>query len=140
MILVGPRGWIDLWSDLRPSLTTTRYACLDRRWKSVVLYHRDGHRYSIALIEPPRRFNFLTRALAATVYNPVIQARLHYQRDGRYDIEELRGSIRRAIEADDDVLTQFHDADELIALLGSAQTFDTIVSVLRYAETDDRTP
>jgi hypothetical protein len=45
-------------------------------------------------------------------------------------------SLLEAIDKDDDVLTQFHDADDLQQRLGHAVSFDDVVEVLRHAATE----
>jgi hypothetical protein len=58
---------------------------------------------------------------AHTVHNPVVELAYEYTRGPVYPVEELRDAVRRAIEQDDDILTQFHEASELLAHLETGQ-------------------
>jgi hypothetical protein len=54
-----------------------------------------------------------------------------------YPVEELRDAVRRAIEQDDDILTQIHEASELLAHLELARSFDDVAAVLELTETPE---
>jgi hypothetical protein len=59
-----------------------------------------------------------------------------YRSTGAYELTELKQALADAIDKDDDVLTQFHEGDELKQRLERARSFDEVVEVLRFAETE----
>ena len=73
------------------------------------------------------------KLLALTIYNPSMIVQYDYRSVGPYDVDDLKETLARAIDNDDDILTQFHDADELKELLANAKTFDGVLKVLRFA-------
>jgi hypothetical protein len=58
---------------------------------------------------------------------------------GRYDIEELRDLFLKAVQHDDDVLTQFVEREDLISLLNAATTFDDLVRIWDWLLTEELT-
>jgi hypothetical protein len=137
VIAVGPKGWVERRVTLEPTFKGSAYGYFQTWWKEVRFFHRDGHVYTAADVRPPRRMGFIDRVLATTVYNPSMQFAIAYERSVPYSISDLQQAIARAVEEDDDVFTQFHERDELMAQLNKAQSFDDIVAVLEFAETPD---
>ena len=58
---------------------------------------------------------------------------------GRYELVDLTQALLTAIDKDDDILTQFHESEELKRRLRDARSFDEVAEVLKFAatETDD---
>src|SRR5262245_27589780 len=135
VIAVAADGWVDRATDLEPRGRHSVFGFFRRWWNGVRYFHRDGHVYTITAAHPPRRLGILDRILAGTVYNPRLEFAYDFERGSTYAMPELRSALRVAIERDDDVLTQFHEPEELLARLGAASSFDEIVSVLELAAT-----
>jgi hypothetical protein len=135
VIAVGPRGWVERRLTLEPTFRGSAYGYFQTWWKEVRFFHRDGHVYTAADVRPPRKLGFIDRVLATTVYNPSMEFIIEYERSAPYVIPDLQVAIERAIEDDDDVFTQFHERDELVAHLRRAQSFDEVIAVLQLAET-----
>jgi hypothetical protein len=53
------------------------------------------------------------RFLAKTIYNPSFEVTLFWKKIGTYKLTELKTKIKNCIEKDDDILTQFVEADFL---------------------------
>ena len=51
------------------------------------------------------------RFLAKTIYNPSFDVTLNWNQIGTYKLTELKTKIKDCIDKDDDILTQFVDAD-----------------------------
>ena len=130
VLVVAEDGWVDLWGDLRAEHTGTALAFHRGFWATLALYHRSGTLYSVADVVPDRPRGALSRLLASSVYNPWIGVRLVYRTAGTYTIDDLRSTLASAIDLDDDVLTQFHEAEELLAMVSAASSFDDLVEVV----------
>jgi hypothetical protein len=74
--------------------------------------------------------------LAATVYNPRVRVQFEYERAGRYALDDLKAAFGAALEADDDVLTQFHEPEELRVKLAAATSFADVAAVLELSRTE----
>jgi hypothetical protein len=88
-------------------------------------------------VTPERPLGGLSRVLAATVvYNPIIRVKCQYRSLGPYTLDELKEAFAAAIAADDDSLTQFHEAEELLARLRRAASFADVVAIFGLAHTE----
>jgi hypothetical protein len=136
VILVGDDGRTDTEPALLAERVTSAYGFHRPWWRGVSLFHRDGGRYEVVSAQPARALPPLSRLLAATIYNPRLAVRYEYRRIGPYDLGVLKEALLRAIDKDDDILTQFHDADHLKRRLAHATSFDDVAEVLRFAATE----
>ena len=130
MLVIGDDGWVDVWGDLRTEHTGTALAFHRGFWAALTLYHRSGTQYAVAEVVPDRPRGAFSHLLASSVYNPWIGVRLVYRAAGTYSLDDLRSALTRAIEIDDDVLTQFHEEEELLAMVSAASSFDDLVDVV----------
>ena len=135
VVVISPQGGLLAWEALKKNLRTTARGYHQQWWQGVVFYHRNGRKYQVDRVTPDRQLGTLSKLLAATVYNPWLETGLEYEDTGSYVIADLCAAVRKAIEMDDDVLTQFHDETELIAVLGNVGNFDEILDLLRFMET-----
>jgi hypothetical protein len=81
-------------------------------------------------VEPRGR---LSAVLAYTFHNPRIAVQYTYERVGPYALHELKAAVAAAIDADDDVVTQFVEPDVLKRQVADAQSFDALAGVLQVA-------
>jgi hypothetical protein len=137
VIFVGDDGWTDMAPDLPAERMTSAYGFHKPWWKGVKLYHRNGYRYEVESAIPESPLPPLSKALAATIYNPQFRAQYTYRSTGFYQIDELKQVLQAAVKGDDDVLTQFHDAEALCEMVAKATTFDDLVEMLNYAATEE---
>lgn len=68
--------------------------------------------------------------LAKTFYNPVVKVNIVWKKIGSSNIKALKENIYKCLEMDDDILTQFIDAQTIIKHLTSAQTFNDICDTI----------
>jgi hypothetical protein len=136
VILIGDDGWTDIEPSLLAERTTSAWGFHRRWWNGVSFFSRDGNRYEVVSAQPVQALPPLSKLLAATIYNPRLTVRYEYRSLGPYELTELRRTLHAAVECDDDVLTQFHEADELKRRIDGAASFDDVAEVLRSAATD----
>ena len=135
VIMLGENGWTDTAESLEVERTTSAYGFHKPWWKGVSFFHRDGTRYEVLTATPTRWMP--PKFLALTIYNPSIVVQYDYRSVGQYEVDDLKQALADAIDRDDDILTQFHEADELKELLANAMTFDGVLKVLRFAARED---
>ncbi|MDG4715527.1 hypothetical protein [Winogradskyella marincola] len=70
------------------------------------------------------------RFLAKTVYNPSFDVTLLWKKIGTYKLTELKAKIKVCIEKDDDILTQFVEADFLMHKVEHSTDFTELVNNL----------
>ena len=135
VIAIGDNGWTEIESDLLTEREGSAYGFHKPWWRGVSFFHRDGKRYEVAAATPLG--SMVPKILASTIYNPSVKVRYEYRAVGPYSLDDLKRAMIGAIEKDDDILTQFHTAGELKALVARAASFDDAVGVLQYAATED---
>jgi hypothetical protein len=137
VIFVGDNGWTDMAADLPAERMTSAYGFHRPWWKGVKLYHRNGYRYEVESATPEGPLPPPLTSLAATSDDPQFKAQYTYLSTGFYQIDELKQALHDAVKNDADVLTQFHDAEELCEMVAKATTFDDLVEMLNYAATEE---
>ena len=137
VIFVGEDGWTDTARDLPEQRATSAHGFHKPWWKGVKLYHRNGYRYEVEKATPEKELPALSKLMAATIHNPTVNVLYEYTSTGFYKIDELKQALRAAVEKDDDVLTQFHEAEELISRIEAAKDFSDLVDMLEYAATEE---
>jgi len=136
VIGVGNDGWTETAPALLAERATSAVGFHKPWWRGVRFFHRDGHCYVVGAAMPAEPLVPLSKLLANTVYNPRLTVRYEYVSRGPDDLPELRQAVTDAIDKDDDILTQFHEADGLKQQLALARSFDEVVAVLNRAAFD----
>ena len=134
VLMIGQDGWTDTAESLEVERTTSAYGFHKPWWKGVSFFHRDGTRYEVLTATPTRWMP--PKILAATIYNPRCIVQYEFRSAGPYELDDLKQAVADAIDKDDDILTQFHEADELKERLADVKTFDGVLKLLRFAQTD----
>jgi hypothetical protein len=131
-IQVDGSGGIEVHDRLPDSVLATALSISRRFWERSRIYDEIG---GVWRVEPVgvERINPspLSRVLAATIYNPRRSVPVQYRRTGDYELPELKTCIQQAVDADDDVLTQFMDAADITEQLRKADSFNAVAGLLR---------
>jgi hypothetical protein len=134
VVAITPRLGVSLLEEVPDELQTSAYGVVSRGWNGSVLYDATGLAYVVRKLETSPPLSLLRKLLAYTVYNPAVKARVSYDPPRRYGVEELREHLIRAVQADDDILTQWHSEDELLRGLRSAIGYAGLIAVIRVSE------
>ena len=130
MIALDASGWTALQSELPRIRRTSAIAFHRGWWRTAEFYHVDGPRYRVASGTSVQPLGRLSAVLAYTVYNPRVDVEYAYERIGPYALDQLKSAVQEAIDADDDVLTQFVEPDELKRQVAQASSFEALAHVL----------
>ena len=103
-------------------------------WSKFRLYDGKGQVYRIADALPPRPISALGRLLSRSVYNPRVEVTFEYGSPETYSLADLKDKIVAAIALDDDIITQFHDADTITGWVEKAANFEELVEAIRRSE------
>ncbi len=84
-----------------------------RNIDKLVLYSKDGQKWQLDDISRVDNVSFFAR-----LFRPLskIRAQVELRHEGSYDVDELRGAFRAAVEADDDILAQYYSHEQMYAL------------------------
>ena len=130
VIAITRRGAVTLFEEIPTTVPSTAYAVATRGWVGTVLYGPDGFAHVVGNLEAATPLNAF-RKLLSYVYNPRLTAVVTYKAARPYDIDELRRALLSAIDQDDDILTQWHDEDELLRRVRSAGSYDELLQVVQ---------
>jgi hypothetical protein len=136
VLAIGRRGWVEGYPTLPPALEATALGYHRAWWSASTFFHTDGYRYAVSAAVPDRPLGTWSRMLAATVYNPRVRVQFEYVRAERYTLDELKAAFGAALAVDDDVLTQFHEPEELLGKLAAATSFADVAAVLELSRTE----
>jgi hypothetical protein len=136
VLAIGRRGWVEGYPTLPLALEATALGYHRAWWRTSTFFHADGYRYAVSAAVPSRPLGGLSRMLAITVYNPRVRVQFEYERAGRYTLDDLKAAFGAAVEADDDVLTQFHEPEALMGKLAAAASFAEVAAVLELSRTE----
>jgi hypothetical protein len=96
-------------------------------------YAADGIKWTMRYESP--EFSIWSRLSQFMSSNRVVVP-VRWERREAYNIDELRAAFLKAVEHDDDVLTQFVERNDLVARLSAASTFKDFVVVWEWLGMD----
>jgi hypothetical protein len=133
---VGPNGYFDFSPQYSSTRMWTALGAFSGFVEKSFVFDRDGRKWQARAAEAPFEKNWWRVLLAHTVYNPRISVTVHWQAPRSYALDELRQAYLSAVDKDDDILTQFVEADELKKKIAAAESFDSLAAVYRWMQTD----
>jgi len=134
--LSGPKGYFSFEPSYSSQQTTTLLGAIGGFFDKSTVYDSQGHQWRAKGIESSYRRSWWTVLLANTVYNPRITVTVVWRVPKPYRLEDLKLIYSKAVDKDDDILTQFLEAEELQKRISEAQSFDELVAVYEWMKTD----
>jgi hypothetical protein len=132
----GPRGYFSFEPSYSSQQTATLLGTIRGFYDKSTVYDSQGHTWHAKGIESPYKRSLWTILLANTVYNPRMTVSVLWREPKPYGLEDLKLVYSKAIDKDDDILTQFVEADELNKRISDAKSFDDLVAVYKWMKTD----
>lgn len=117
----------DYWTSLPLAFIKLYKRRLDSLW----FYDKGGTKWRLRSITPVGTVGPVTRVVGLWLglsLAPVATA-VQFQSDGPYDMEELRSDFRSAVEADKDILCQYHSREQVLAWLDDAKSVAKIFNL-----------
>lgn len=108
-----------------PTMGANRLAVLARTWEHVHVFDGESH-FTVQPREIPS-FGLLTRFLAHTIYNPTVPLNFDWHRTSEYRQRDVIELVERGLQHDDDIIQQWFNADEVLALLNSANSWEQML-------------
>jgi hypothetical protein len=103
--------------------------------KSAV-FDSTGQKWQAKGIHSRYKRSWWTVLLANTVYNPWTTVTVLWEEPKTFALEELKQVYSKAVDRDDDILTQFVEAGELKKRISGAQSFEQLIEVYKWMQTD----
>ena len=95
-----------------------------RRISVLSFYSKDGNKWRLRSIRPGQSIGLIPRVFGLWLGLSLrtVSVFVEFEPAGPYATEDLRAVLRSAVEADDDILCQFHDKEQILAWLDEAQS------------------
>jgi hypothetical protein len=89
-----------------------------------------GSVWSFHLENKELKEGFIRKLIAKTLYDPLVSAKVVWEKKAYYELKDLKESLYEMIEKDDDVLTQYFEAETLKLAVSQVKTFLQLISML----------
>ncbi len=93
-------------------------------------YDNEGNLWELKLHSEKVKNNFIIRLLAHRIYNPKLNVSPEWKMIGKYNLVELKSLIKKFVQKDEDIFTQFVDAKTLNNYIQKAETPKEVYQVL----------
>jgi hypothetical protein len=129
-LVVADDGWVQQFGS-KEELSTWTYSAVAKYGKrDVVLYDCRDCAWRVGNIAPLNHENKVTDLFAGSC-NRKILVRITVRPITEGPLQAAQKALVTAIDADDDILTQFTEAADLKNAVGMAQSFKTLISALK---------
>jgi hypothetical protein len=98
--------------------------------KKFKAYDKIGQLWKVDKVDSTFNVNGLTKFLAYTVYNPKVKVTIGWSKITDYKLEDLKKEINKQVDRDDDIITQFEEADVIKRQIENCGSFDNIFKTL----------
>jgi len=134
--VAGPRGYLALEAPFEPMKKMTALGVFSGFYERLQVYDADGKVWRVKEVQSGVKKSWWRVLLANSVYNPSLDIRFVWSEPQAYALDDLKKVYAAAVDLDDDDLTQFVEAAELKAKIVTAGSFDDLVRVYRWMQTD----
>jgi hypothetical protein len=108
----------------------------DRYADDYIIYDEHGFEWKTdGYVTPAPRRHWLLLPFRI-LFSPWIPVTYVWREPTEYSLDDLKAAYIKAVDMDDDILTQFVDADELIGRIQHARSFASLVEIYRWMFTD----
>jgi len=94
------------------------------------LFDGNGNEWTYQMVSDKFKNTFWTRLLARTFYNPRVEAKIVWTKVADYRLDELKDKLKDCVDKDDDIITQFEEADVIKTAIDKTAVFDDLIKVL----------
>lgn len=132
VLAIHPKGFVEyLAGDAYwESLPIAFIGIYRKRRDATVFYDRGGQKWELLSLTPSRPVSLFARLFSGL--RP-IAVRPEFISNGKYSLDEMRASMRAAVEADDDILTQFHDKKRVLNWVDKADSVARMFNLYRWS-------
>lgn len=131
LICIAEDGTLDLVLTVT-SLETASATSLMRPsyFEKQILFDVNCNKWQYRQVAKDFKNNFFSRFFAKVFYNKIYPVEVIWSYHNTYSIDELKEKINFCIDKDDDILTQFEEADVIKAAINKSLDFYGILQVL----------
>ena len=116
-----------LWNEIEIGKRVSRHALVTQWEHHCTVYDPSGAAWNFRFERAGKAYSWLDRVLAE-IYNPIKEVSVVWARLESYEIAELRNAYLDALAHDDDILTQFVEAEELQSRIERCESFEDVIA------------
>lgn len=130
VLIIASDGWVNYVK--KKDLGALNYLAIKKynKLKPLIIDSAEAV-WQITEISPTKPLNLLDKILAYTFYHPPIPVTFQVTNITDRPMDVIKDALTEAIDADDDILTQWSDADELKKVVKAADSFDALIANLK---------
>jgi hypothetical protein len=129
-LVVADDGWVEQLGSKEELSTMTHTTLKKYSKRRVVLYDSRDHAWQIDSFTPLRREGIIAKLFAA-FSNSKVPVRVDVRPITEAPLQATRAALATAIDADDDILTQFTTAADLKNAIEQGQSFEGLLGILK---------
>jgi hypothetical protein len=131
LLIIASDGWVNYFKKDK-DLGAFNYIAIKKynKLKPLIIDSAESV-WQIIEISPNKPLNLLDKILAYTFYHPLIPVIFQVNKITERPMDIIKDALIQAIDADDDILTQWTDADELKKVVKDANSFDSLIANLK---------
>jgi hypothetical protein len=131
LLLIASDGWIGYFKN-NEELGDWNYLAINKyNHIKPIIMDADDLVWKINRILPNKPPSFIDKLLAYTFYNPLIPVTFELDPVAENPLTVVKEAVKQAIDADDDILTQWVEADKLQGAVKKASSFKSLVAILK---------
>jgi hypothetical protein len=121
---------VDLITEDYPLDKATALGLLKSSADEAFYFDKQGTVWKSIIFSDTYKLTAINKLLAKTFYNPIIKVKRDCMHQHSYELEELKKQLCVIIDKDDDILTQFVEAEMLKGKVNACTDFKCIVDTL----------
>jgi hypothetical protein len=136
--VTGPRGYFRFDNDYFPARTAKLLGIINGFHETKIVFDAVGKKWRASGVRSRWKKSWWLTLLANTVFNPRVDIEVLWRDPEPYTLEDLKLIYTKAVDRDDDILTQFIEADVLKRKIAEAQSFENLVEAYKYVDDDEQ--
>lgn len=130
LIITDNSGYLNT-PESETDLTTCKvFALIKGFYQKLEAYDENGYLWKVDNVLSKYPINRLTKFLAYSFYNPLIEVTLFWSKRKVYQLNYLKKLINEQVNKDDDILTQFADSDIIKNAIENCQSYNKVFQTL----------
>lgn len=123
-LVIAADGWVEFWHEQQSLFSASAVSFYNKR--RIVIYDMQNQAWLVKRIVPVKTISLLDKFI-----NRRLQVEIHVTQITTSAFAAVLAVLEQAIDADDDILTQNMEADDLKKAIREAHSFEMLLEILR---------
>lgn len=127
VLVLDKHGYIDIINSSKELTKCSLVAFLNGFYESLEAFELGGLAWKVNEAKTTHRINWFTKFLTYSFYNPKIDVQIDWKVQKNYKLDILKERLVKFIDEDDDIYTQFNDAETLRNVINNTASLSELV-------------